>query len=66
MLDEVSHFKPQLQGNNENIILHVQDLTCYWDKVNLLTYYVYWCCWHLKSKMQCVYVLCADTLYSVL
>ncbi|NXM55939.1 MRP4 protein, partial [Illadopsis cleaveri] len=32
MLDEVSHFKPQLQGNNENIILHVQDLTCYWDK----------------------------------
>ncbi|NXI28798.1 MRP4 protein, partial [Sterrhoptilus dennistouni] len=32
MLDEVSHFKPQLQGNNENIVLHVQDLTCYWDK----------------------------------
>ncbi|XP_014106731.1 PREDICTED: multidrug resistance-associated protein 4 isoform X2 [Pseudopodoces humilis] len=32
MLDEVSHFKPQLHGNNENIILHVQDLTCYWDK----------------------------------
>ncbi|NWR10247.1 MRP4 protein, partial [Paradoxornis webbianus] len=32
MLDEVSHFNPQLQGNNENIILHVQDLTCYWDK----------------------------------
>ncbi|NWR88374.1 MRP4 protein, partial [Furnarius figulus] len=32
MLDEVSNFKPQLQGNNENIILHVQDLTCYWDK----------------------------------
>lgn len=36
MLDEVSHFKPQLHGNNENIILHVQDLTCYWDKVNVL------------------------------
>ncbi|NWH91829.1 MRP4 protein, partial [Aegithalos caudatus] len=32
MLDEVSHFKPQQHGNNENIILHVQDLTCYWDK----------------------------------
>ncbi|KAL2310771.1 hypothetical protein Nmel_002439, partial [Mimus melanotis] len=32
MLDEVSHFKPQLHGNNENIILHAQDLTCYWDK----------------------------------
>ncbi|KAJ7402776.1 hypothetical protein BTVI_83468 [Pitangus sulphuratus] len=32
MLDEVSHFKPQLYGDNENIILHVQDLTCYWDK----------------------------------
>uniref|UniRef100_A0A8C3DGG2 ATP binding cassette subfamily C member 4 (PEL blood group) n=1 Tax=Corvus moneduloides TaxID=1196302 RepID=A0A8C3DGG2_CORMO len=34
MLDEVLHFKPQLHGSNENIILHVQDLTCYWDKVN--------------------------------
>ncbi|NXX29747.1 MRP4 protein, partial [Nicator chloris] len=32
MLDEVSQFKPQLHGNNENTILHVQDLTCYWDK----------------------------------
>ncbi|NWH79683.1 MRP4 protein, partial [Piaya cayana] len=32
VLDEVSHFQPQLHGNNENIILHVQDLTCYWDK----------------------------------
>ncbi|NXA67055.1 MRP4 protein, partial [Mohoua ochrocephala] len=32
MLDEVSPFKPQLRGSNENIILHVQDLTCYWDK----------------------------------
>ncbi|NXP64227.1 MRP4 protein, partial [Chloropsis cyanopogon] len=32
MLDEVSDFKPQLHGSNENIILHVQDLTCYWDK----------------------------------
>ncbi|XP_074994477.1 ATP-binding cassette sub-family C member 4 isoform X1 [Calonectris borealis] len=32
ILDEVSHFKPQLHGNNENVILHVQDLTCYWDK----------------------------------
>ncbi|XP_063248377.1 ATP-binding cassette sub-family C member 4 isoform X2 [Prinia subflava] len=32
MLDEVSHFKPQLHGGNENIILRVQDLTCYWDK----------------------------------
>uniref|UniRef100_A0A803VJK9 ATP binding cassette subfamily C member 4 (PEL blood group) n=1 Tax=Ficedula albicollis TaxID=59894 RepID=A0A803VJK9_FICAL len=32
MLDEVSHFKPQLHGSNENVILHVQDLTCYWDK----------------------------------
>ncbi|NXQ39329.1 MRP4 protein, partial [Catharus fuscescens] len=32
MLDEVSHFQPQLHGSNENIILHVQDLTCYWDK----------------------------------
>ncbi|NWZ76045.1 MRP4 protein, partial [Poecile atricapillus] len=32
MLDEVSHFKPQLHDSNENIILHVQDLTCYWDK----------------------------------
>ncbi|KAF1544914.1 Multidrug resistance-associated protein 4, partial [Eudyptula minor] len=31
ILDEVSHFKPQLHGN-ENVILHVQDLTCYWDK----------------------------------
>lgn len=32
ILDEVSHFKPQLHSNNENVILHVQDLTCYWDK----------------------------------
>uniref|UniRef100_A0A8C0FK66 Multidrug resistance-associated protein 4 n=1 Tax=Bubo bubo TaxID=30461 RepID=A0A8C0FK66_BUBBB len=32
ILDEVSHFKPQLHGNSENVILHVQDLTCYWDK----------------------------------
>nr|XP_009665672.1 PREDICTED: multidrug resistance-associated protein 4 isoform X2 [Struthio camelus australis] len=32
ILDEVSHFKPQLHGGNENVILHVQDLTCYWDK----------------------------------
>uniref|UniRef100_A0A8B9PI14 Multidrug resistance-associated protein 4 n=1 Tax=Apteryx owenii TaxID=8824 RepID=A0A8B9PI14_APTOW len=32
ILDEVSHFKPQLHSSNENIILHVQDLTCYWDK----------------------------------
>ncbi|XP_041279325.1 ATP-binding cassette sub-family C member 4 isoform X1 [Onychostruthus taczanowskii] len=32
MLDEVSRFKPQLHGSNENIILHVQDLTCSWDK----------------------------------
>uniref|UniRef100_A0A8C9GA40 ATP binding cassette subfamily C member 4 n=1 Tax=Pavo cristatus TaxID=9049 RepID=A0A8C9GA40_PAVCR len=32
ILDEVSHFKPQLHDNNENVILHVQDLTCYWDK----------------------------------
>ncbi|XP_064568791.1 ATP-binding cassette sub-family C member 4 isoform X3 [Zonotrichia leucophrys gambelii] len=32
MLDEVSHFKPQLHGSNENIILDVQDLTCSWDK----------------------------------
>ncbi|XP_066427630.1 ATP-binding cassette sub-family C member 4 isoform X3 [Molothrus aeneus] len=32
MLDEVSHFQPQLHGSNENIILHVQDLTCFWDK----------------------------------
>ncbi|XP_035420768.1 ATP-binding cassette sub-family C member 4 isoform X1 [Cygnus atratus] len=32
ILDEVSHFKPQLHGSNENVILHVQDLTCYWDK----------------------------------
>ncbi|NWQ79416.1 MRP4 protein, partial [Columbina picui] len=32
MLDEVSHFKPQLHSNYENIVLHVQDLTCYWDK----------------------------------
>lgn len=36
ILDEISPFKPQLHGNNENVILHVQDLTCYWDKVNLL------------------------------
>lgn len=36
ILDEVSHFKPQLHDNNENVILHVQDLTCYWDKVNLV------------------------------
>ncbi|OWK62881.1 Multidrug resistance-associated protein 4 [Lonchura striata] len=35
MLDEVSHFKPQLHGSNENIILHVQDLTCSWDKTSL-------------------------------
>uniref|UniRef100_A0A8C8B2U8 ATP binding cassette subfamily C member 4 n=1 Tax=Otus sunia TaxID=257818 RepID=A0A8C8B2U8_9STRI len=32
ILDEVSHFKPQLHANTENVILHVQDLTCYWDK----------------------------------
>uniref|UniRef100_A0A8C0B8P8 ATP binding cassette subfamily C member 4 n=1 Tax=Buteo japonicus TaxID=224669 RepID=A0A8C0B8P8_9AVES len=32
ILDEISPFKPQLHGNNENVILHVQDLTCYWDK----------------------------------
>nr|XP_025975233.1 multidrug resistance-associated protein 4 isoform X3 [Dromaius novaehollandiae] len=32
ILDEVSHFKPQLHSSNENVILHVQDLTCYWDK----------------------------------
>uniref|UniRef100_A0A803WEM7 Multidrug resistance-associated protein 4 n=1 Tax=Ficedula albicollis TaxID=59894 RepID=A0A803WEM7_FICAL len=37
MLDEVSHFKPQLHGSNENVILHVQDLTCYWDKSSLLS-----------------------------
>ncbi|XP_059695209.1 ATP-binding cassette sub-family C member 4 isoform X2 [Haemorhous mexicanus] len=37
MLDEVSHFKPQLHGSNENIILHVQDLTCSWDKSSLLS-----------------------------
>uniref|UniRef100_A0A8B9VUZ1 Multidrug resistance-associated protein 4 n=1 Tax=Anas zonorhyncha TaxID=75864 RepID=A0A8B9VUZ1_9AVES len=29
---KVSHFKPQLHGSNDNVILHVQDLTCYWDK----------------------------------
>ncbi|NWX88406.1 MRP4 protein, partial [Nothoprocta pentlandii] len=32
ILDEVSHFKPQLHSSNENAVLHVQDLTCYWDK----------------------------------
>ncbi|XP_049671760.1 ATP-binding cassette sub-family C member 4 isoform X4 [Accipiter gentilis] len=32
VLDEISPFKPQLHGDNENVILHVQDLTCYWDK----------------------------------
>ncbi|NXO04289.1 MRP4 protein, partial [Rhinopomastus cyanomelas] len=32
ILDEVSHFTPQLHDNDENIVLHVQDLTCYWDK----------------------------------
>uniref|UniRef100_A0A663F8J0 Multidrug resistance-associated protein 4 n=1 Tax=Aquila chrysaetos chrysaetos TaxID=223781 RepID=A0A663F8J0_AQUCH len=32
ILDEISPFKPQLHGNNENVVLHVQDLTCYWDK----------------------------------
>uniref|UniRef100_A0A8D2NHH9 Multidrug resistance-associated protein 4 n=1 Tax=Zonotrichia albicollis TaxID=44394 RepID=A0A8D2NHH9_ZONAL len=37
MLDEVSHFKPQLHGSNENIILDVQDLTCSWDKSSLLS-----------------------------
>uniref|UniRef100_A0A8C3DGF8 Multidrug resistance-associated protein 4 n=1 Tax=Corvus moneduloides TaxID=1196302 RepID=A0A8C3DGF8_CORMO len=32
LLTGILHFKPQLHGSNENIILHVQDLTCYWDK----------------------------------
>ncbi|EMP29737.1 Multidrug resistance-associated protein 4 [Chelonia mydas] len=32
ILDEVSQFNLQLENSNENILLHVQDLTCYWDK----------------------------------
>uniref|UniRef100_A0A8C4VNF9 Multidrug resistance-associated protein 4 n=1 Tax=Gopherus evgoodei TaxID=1825980 RepID=A0A8C4VNF9_9SAUR len=32
ILDEISQFNPQLENSNENVVLHVQDLTCYWDK----------------------------------
>ncbi|XP_025056140.1 multidrug resistance-associated protein 4 isoform X2 [Alligator sinensis] len=32
VLDEISTLRSQLQSNNERILLHVQDLTCYWDK----------------------------------
>ncbi|XP_054831012.1 ATP-binding cassette sub-family C member 4 [Eublepharis macularius] len=32
ILDEISQLNPQLRTNDENAILHVQDLTCYWDK----------------------------------
>uniref|UniRef100_A0A8C3IQC0 ATP binding cassette subfamily C member 4 (PEL blood group) n=1 Tax=Chrysemys picta bellii TaxID=8478 RepID=A0A8C3IQC0_CHRPI len=32
ILDEVSQFNLQLENSNENVLLHVQDLTCYWDK----------------------------------
>uniref|UniRef100_A0A7M4FK98 Multidrug resistance-associated protein 4 n=1 Tax=Crocodylus porosus TaxID=8502 RepID=A0A7M4FK98_CROPO len=32
VLDEISTLRSQLQSNNGNILLHVQDLTCYWDK----------------------------------
>lgn len=60
ILDEVSHFKPQLHGN-ENVILHVQDLTCYWDKVNLLLLNVKYICaagiFSLKSSMSMYSVL---------
>ncbi|XP_050803051.1 ATP-binding cassette sub-family C member 4 isoform X1 [Gopherus flavomarginatus] len=32
ILDEISQFNLQLENSNENVVLHVQDLTCYWDK----------------------------------
>ncbi|XP_044865818.1 ATP-binding cassette sub-family C member 4 isoform X4 [Mauremys mutica] len=32
ILDEISQFNLQLENSNENVLLHVQDLTCYWDK----------------------------------
>uniref|UniRef100_A0A8C8S3K0 Multidrug resistance-associated protein 4 n=1 Tax=Pelusios castaneus TaxID=367368 RepID=A0A8C8S3K0_9SAUR len=32
MLDEVTPFNPQLHYGSEDDLVHVQDLTCYWDK----------------------------------
>uniref|UniRef100_A0A670I6L0 ATP binding cassette subfamily C member 4 n=1 Tax=Podarcis muralis TaxID=64176 RepID=A0A670I6L0_PODMU len=32
ILDEISEVNPQLKTGSENTLLHVQDLTCYWDK----------------------------------
>ncbi|XP_053240553.1 ATP-binding cassette sub-family C member 4 isoform X3 [Podarcis raffonei] len=32
ILDEISEVNPQLKTGSENTLLHVQDLTCYWDQ----------------------------------
>ncbi|KAJ6660858.1 hypothetical protein lerEdw1_017015, partial [Lerista edwardsae] len=32
VLDEISQLGPQLKSNTEDVLLHIQDLTCYWDK----------------------------------
>ncbi|KAL8189884.1 UNVERIFIED_CONTAM: Multidrug resistance-associated protein 4 [Gekko kuhli] len=32
ILDEISELSPQLKAHEENGLLHVQDLTCFWDK----------------------------------
>nr|XP_056718111.1 ATP-binding cassette sub-family C member 4 [Euleptes europaea] len=32
ILDEISELSPQLKTDDENALLHVQDLTCYWNK----------------------------------
>ncbi|XP_061486083.1 ATP-binding cassette sub-family C member 4 isoform X2 [Rhineura floridana] len=32
ILDEISELSSQLRNNSENVLLRVQDLTCYWDK----------------------------------
>ncbi|XP_053167888.1 ATP-binding cassette sub-family C member 4 isoform X2 [Hemicordylus capensis] len=37
ILDEISEFSPPLKNDNENVLLHVQDITCYWDKSSLLS-----------------------------
>ncbi|XP_066477246.1 ATP-binding cassette sub-family C member 4 [Tiliqua scincoides] len=32
ILDEISQLSSQLKSNHEDVFLHIQDLTCYWDK----------------------------------
>ncbi|XP_015272616.1 PREDICTED: multidrug resistance-associated protein 4 [Gekko japonicus] len=33
ILDEISELSPQLRTEDETALLHVQDLTCHWDKI---------------------------------